>query len=57
MESTKLKLLFLERVLTDSIKNKDHVTNFFQNKIYPDEQTIQSICNEPIDDPEDVGNA
>lgn len=50
MESTKLKLLFLERVLTDTVKNKDHVTNFFQNKIYPDDQTIQSICNEPIDE-------
>ena len=50
MESIKLKLLFLERVLTDTVKNKDYVTNFFQNKIYPDDQTIQSICNEPVDE-------
>jgi len=50
MESKKLKLLFIERVLTDTIKNQELVKNFFENNVYPDDKTIEELCNDEISD-------
>lgn len=49
MEKRKLKLLFIKRVLTDTVKNQNLVNDFFEKNIYPEDKIIEQLSEEPID--------
>ena len=48
MENIKLKLLFIERVLTDTVADSTTVNNFFMNGIFPTEEVMEKIIQQTV---------
>lgn len=50
MDNIKLKLLFIQRVLTDTVGDKQITDEFFANGIYPTDSKIEEIVSRQVSD-------
>lgn len=50
MDNIKLKLLFIQRVLTDTVGDKQIRDDFFQNGIYPTDSKMEEIVSQHVND-------
>jgi hypothetical protein len=48
MENTRLKLLFIQRVLIDSVGSDSIKNSFFSNGVYPSNEVMESIVSQPV---------
>ena len=48
MENIKLKLLFIERVLTDTVADSTTVNNFFMNGVFPTDEVMEKIIQQTV---------
>ena len=50
MDNIKLKLLFIQRVLTDTVGDKQITDEFFANGIYPTDTKMEEIISRQVSD-------
>lgn len=55
MDLTNLKLLFLQRVLTDTVGSEEIWNSFFEKREFPNEIVMNEVINRPVDPTRLVG--